>query len=77
VVPYADNRIKIAIQGDASIAGVDNGCQTSHHPFQSDEIDAFNGKCLVIVRSGKTKGKVKVRLESDHFPESIVELEVK
>jgi len=57
VVPYADNSIKITIEGDASIAGVDNGCQTSHHSFQADEIDAFNGKCLVIVRSGKTKGK--------------------
>ena len=76
VVPYVGNRIKIAIQGDASIAGVDNGCQTSHHSFQSDEIDAFNGKCLVIVRSGRTKGKVEVRLQSDHLSESMVELEV-
>lgn len=76
VVPYADNSIKITIEGDASIAGVDNGCQTSHHSFQADEIDAFNGKCLVIVRSGKTKGKARVVLESDRLLGSTVELKI-
>ncbi|HEX7072093.1 MAG TPA: beta-galactosidase GalB [Rhodothermales bacterium] len=56
LVPYADNLIQFDLQGDARIAAVDNGSQTSHEPFQSYQRSAFNGKALVIVQAGSEKG---------------------
>jgi beta-galactosidase len=68
LVPFADTPVRITIEGDATIAGVDNGNQTSHHDFQGNTINAFHGKCLAIIRAGKSAGTVKVTFESDGLP---------
>jgi beta-galactosidase len=57
-VPTAEPEIRFRITGDGRIAGVDNGDQISHTPFQADQIKLFNGMALVIVRSGQTPGMV-------------------
>ncbi len=54
-VPYADNLVSFEVSDNLKIAGVDNGCQTSHESFQSHERKAFNGKCLVILKSDGIK----------------------
>ncbi len=59
-VPNASNNVIFSVQGDGVIAGVDNGCETSQESFRGHSIHAFNGKCLVIVRSGEHKGKVVI-----------------
>lgn len=76
LVPHASNRVSIQIEGDVYIAGVDNGSQTSHDPFKADWVKAFNGKCLVIVRSGKQAGKAQVRLSSVGMEDQLVDIEV-
>ena len=62
-VPDADNMIKFYISGDARIIGVGNGDPSSHEPDKCVEglwqRSAFNGKCQVIVQSGKTPGIIK------------------
>jgi beta-galactosidase len=57
-VPTAELQIRLQLTGDAQIAGVDNGDQISHAPFQADQVRLFNGKALVIIRSGRTAGTV-------------------
>src|SRR5580704_13587767 len=49
--PRANNHIKFTITGPAEILATDNGDPTSFEPFQSPQRNAFNGLCLVIVRS--------------------------
>ena len=58
LVPYADNLVNFSITGEAKIAGVDNGSQTSHESFQAHYRKAFNGKCLAVIQAGKTKGPI-------------------
>ncbi|MBN1131948.1 MAG: DUF4982 domain-containing protein [Bacteroidales bacterium] len=65
LVPYANNLVRFNIQGDGSIAGVDNGYQASLEPFKADYRKAFNGLCLVIIRPGKAAGEIKVTAESE------------
>ena len=36
IVPYADNLVNFELNGNAAIAGVDNGNQTSHEPFKAN-----------------------------------------
>ena len=64
-VPYADNLIYFSVQGDASIAGVDNGSPTSMESFKSHERRAFHGKCLLVIKAGKTEGSVKVNATAE------------
>ncbi len=58
--PNATNDIHFDVEGPATIAGVDNGSQTSTERFQANHREAFYGKCLVIIKSGKADGKVKL-----------------
>ncbi|MEJ2678300.1 MAG: glycoside hydrolase family 2 TIM barrel-domain containing protein, partial [Gemmatimonadota bacterium] len=64
-VPTADNQVHFQVQGDASIAAVDNGDEISHAPFQADSVRLFFGKGLVILRAGKTPGVAKLKAVSE------------
>jgi beta-galactosidase len=64
-VPRADNRIRFTIQGPGEIVATDNGDSTSFESFQSPERNAFNGYCLVIVRSKPEQpGTITLRAQS-------------
>lgn len=64
IVPYAENQVKFTLNGKGTIAGVDNGSPISHEPFKASERKAFYGKCLVVVQSGKNKGKINLKAEA-------------
>jgi len=64
-VPNADNLVKFSVEGPGSIAGVDNGLQTSMEPFRADYRKAFNGKCLVVVKAAREAGDIKVTASSE------------
>lgn len=67
-VPDADNLIQFSIEGDARIIGVGNGDPSSHEPDKILEGNwqrsLFNGKCQVIVQSGKIPGHIKFKASS-------------
>ncbi len=59
--PLADNTIRFRVDGPAEIVAVDNGNPRSYAPFQSDTVQAFFGKAMLVLRmkAGKT-GSVTV-----------------
>jgi beta-galactosidase len=68
-VPDANNLINFSISGGGKIIGVGNGDPSSHEPdkiFDGNwQRHLFNGKCQVIVQSGKTAGAIKFEAKSD------------
>ncbi len=77
-VPYADDMVTFRLEGPASIAAVDNGSPISHEPFRAGYRNAFHGKCLVVIRSGKTAGKIRLTALSESFAqESTLDLETR
>lgn len=65
LVPGANNLIRFAIKGPGDIIATDNGDATDMTPFPAIERKAFNGLCLVIVRSQENKhGTIKITAES-------------
>jgi beta-galactosidase len=77
LVPHADNLINFEIKGEGFIAGVDNGCQTSHEPFKANYRKAFNGMCLVIVQAKEKPGKILLEATSEGLEPASVEIMVK
>jgi Beta-galactosidase/beta-glucuronidase len=65
LVPYADDLINFKIEGEGIIAGVDNGLQTSMESFKANHRKAFNGLCLVIIRSKNKAGKIMLEATAD------------
>ena len=78
MVPRSNNLIQFSIEGPGEIVATDNGDPTNMVSFTSKEREAFNGLCLVIVRSvaGKS-GTVKVKVHSSGLKETQVELQCK
>jgi beta-galactosidase len=65
-VPRSKNRIHFELFGPGEIVAVDNGDATSHESFQSKERAAYNGLCLVVVRSkAGAPGSIKLRAYSE------------
>ena len=66
MVPRSNNLVKFEIDGPGEIIAVGNGDATSHESFKADERKAYNGMCLVVVRSVKDKaGKIRLRALSN------------
>jgi beta-galactosidase len=74
LVPYADNLVNFEVTGNAFIAGVDNGCQTSMEPFKANYRKAFNGKCLVVVQSNGKPGTITLNAKSGNLEGASVEI---
>ncbi|MCI0512565.1 DUF4982 domain-containing protein [candidate division KSB1 bacterium] len=64
LVPQAHNLINFEIEGAGVIAGVDNGHQISHEPFQANYRKAFNGLCLAVIQSKEKPGTVVLKATS-------------
>lgn len=73
--PRADNAIKFSIEGPGEIVATDNGDPTSFESFQAPERKAFNGFCLVVVRSkaGRT-GNIIVRATSGNLQQATTDI---
>lgn len=66
VVYASDRKIKITSQGNAGrIIGSGTASPNDMYSFQSLTPTLFNGRAMVIVRSGKEKGKLTVNVTSE------------
>jgi beta-galactosidase len=67
-VPGADNLISFTLSGNAKIIGVGNGNPSSHEPdkyFDNNwQRKLFNGKCQLIVQSGKKADFIHIEATS-------------
>ncbi len=65
-VPRAQNHVHFEVSGPGDIVAVDNGDPTSHDSFQALERNAFNGLCLVVIRSRRLEpGTITLKASSD------------
>jgi len=64
MVPRSMNHVSFAVSGPGEIVATDNGDATSLEPFQAHERNAFNGLCLVILRSTGQAGTMVLKASS-------------
>ena len=65
-VPRSKNRIRFELSGPGEIVAVDNGDATSFESFQSKERKAYNGLCLVIVRTrAGQSGLIRLKAQAE------------
>ncbi|MBV4359630.1 beta-galactosidase GalB [Pinibacter aurantiacus] len=76
LVPDASNDVQFKLTGGGSIAGVDNGSQTSMESFKANHRKAFNGLCLAVVKAAKA-GKVTLTATSPGLSSATVNIDVK
>lgn len=77
VVPRSKNHVTFSVSGPGEIVAVDNGDATSFEPFQAKERNAFNGLCLVVVRSTGKEGAMVLNAESPGLKAGQVKIRAK
>jgi beta-galactosidase len=77
LVPRSHNKVSFEIEGPGEIVAVDNGDPTSLEPFQANERKAFNGLCLVIVRSVGEPGAITLKANSPGLAPAAVKIRTK
>lgn len=75
--PISENLINFEVKGNAFIAGVDNGCQTSMERFKDNKRKAFNGKCLVVLQNNGEKGTATLTANSNGLESSTIKIKSK
>ncbi|MEP6926073.1 MAG: beta-galactosidase GalA [Ginsengibacter sp.] len=77
-VPDANNLVSFKITGDAKIIGVGNGDPSSHEPDKYVDNNwqrkLFNGKCQVILQTGKTPDVIKFKAISEGLYEGSTDI---
>ena len=72
LVPDADNLVNFKLNGNAFIAGVDNGSETDHNSFKVNYRHAFNGLALAILQSNGKAGSITLTASSKGLPDAAV-----
>ncbi|MGC9520292.1 MAG: sugar-binding domain-containing protein [Anaerolineae bacterium] len=65
VHPGADNMIYFTISGPGVIAAVGNGNPESEEGYRGNSRTAFQGRCLVVVKTTGAPGKIHLRAQAD------------
>jgi hypothetical protein len=63
--PKAENLVKFQIEGAGTIVGVGNANPVSLESYQRPQRKAWKGRCLVIVKSEKEAGSIKLKVIVD------------
>ena len=74
--PNADNLVKFSVSDLGTIAAVGNGDLATTAAFQSNKRKAFNGQCMLMVKTTKTSGSITVQATSDTLQTASVSLTV-
>ncbi len=75
--PTAEDLIEFEIEGQGSIAGVGNGNPTSIESYQRPQRKAWQGRCLVIIRSGKSAGETKIKAIAKGLLPAVISIETR
>ena len=77
LVPDASNLVNFRIEGEGEILAVDNGDPLSQESFRSNSRKAFNGKCLLIIKSTEKPGTINVYATAEGLQEVHVTVKTK
>jgi beta-galactosidase len=70
--PKAENLVKFEIEGAGTIVGVGNANPISPESYQLPQRRAWQGRCLVIVKSSSKTGNITIRASADGMQSSKV-----
>jgi len=75
--PMANSKLMFDVSGDADIIGVSNGDIASDELTVGNSRSLYNGSALVILRSGKKPGKVKLKVSGQEYKSKAITLYLK
>ncbi|HYK47358.1 MAG TPA: glycoside hydrolase family 2 TIM barrel-domain containing protein [Parafilimonas sp.] len=75
--PRSENLIHFTIEGPGTIAGVGNANPVSLESYQLPQRKAWQGRCMVVVKSTNEKGEIILKASADGLKTATVTIESK
>lgn len=72
--PRAENLIRFEVEGPAKIIAVGNANPTSLESYQQPQRKAWQGRCLVILKSGKEAGDIVLKAMANGLQEKEIKI---
>ncbi len=72
--PVAEDLINFEISGPGKIAAVASSNPLSTESFQQNKRKTYQGRCLVIVQSGREPGEIILTAKSDNLPDTSISI---
>jgi beta-galactosidase len=76
ICPKADNLVTFQIEGEGTITAVGNGNPISHESYQAPQRKAFHGLCLVVLKSKKKEGTIRLSASSSGLKSDTTEIKM-
>jgi beta-galactosidase len=76
LVPDAANRIQFTVLG-GTLVSVDNGDPVSHDSFRANNVKAFHGLALAVIKGRETAGSIRVTATALGLKQETIELRAK
>ena len=73
----SDSKVRFAVSGAGTMAAVGNGDGRSPDPYSGDTCRLFHGRALVVVRTTRQTGQIKLTANADGLSASSILLESK
>ncbi|MFL6332583.1 MAG: glycoside hydrolase family 2 TIM barrel-domain containing protein [Pyrinomonadaceae bacterium] len=70
--PKAENLVRFSVEGPGTIAGVGNANPVSTESYQQPQRKVWQGRALVVVKSGKQPGRITLRATAQGLPPATV-----
>ena len=70
--PRAENLVRFSVEGPGSVVGVGNANPVSTESYQQPQRRAWQGRALVVVKSGKRPGRITLRATAQGLPPASV-----
>jgi len=75
--PKSENLVKFDIEGPGTIVGVGNANPISTESYQASERKAWQGRCLVIIKSEHQQGKITLKATSGSLKQADIVIDSK
>lgn len=72
--PKSEDLVKFEIEGPGKIVGVGNANPVSTESYTDPERKAWQGRCMVVIRSENKEGKIIVKASSGNLKSSTIEI---
>lgn len=74
--PIASNRIRFQTSEEGNIVATDNGDATNLESFGNASRNAFNGKCVAIVKPGKNRGELVITAAAEGLAPASIKIKL-
>jgi beta-galactosidase len=73
----ADQKVQFAVSGEGTIAAVGNGDGQSRESYAGNTFNLFNGRALVVLRTSRKAGQIKLTASAEGLNASSLVVESK